>query len=348
MLANFLIGLREGLEAALVVGILVAAVVKAERTDLLKFIWVGVGIAVAVSLAFGAALTFGPKQLTFEAQEAIGGSLSIVAVAFVTWMVLWMARTARSLKGELEGRVGLALDAGAASLVLLAGLAVGREGLETALFLWATTEATSTTADSWWIGPFLGVLAVVLVGALSWRGPTGTTAVRVAVLAVVGAAIVGLASASDHPMVGALLGLICAVALGTHIYRGAVRLDLGRFFTWTGAMLIVVAAGVLSYGFGELIAVANIKGHSIPWGLAEPAFDISSWYDDGSWYGTFLGGMFNLHSSPSVLEVIAWLGYAVPALYLFLRSARRRAGGSAASNPDAAASVEGTASTGTP
>lgn len=169
MLASYLIGLREGLEATLVVSILVAYLVKTGRGRLLGWIWAGVALAVATSLAFGAVLTFGPRGLTFEAQEAIGGGLSIVAVGFVTWMVFWMAGNARNLAGELRGRV----DAAAVrpwTLALVAVLAVGREGLETALFLWSTTNAAGADGSEALVGAVLGLGTAVVLGVLLYRG----------------------------------------------------------------------------------------------------------------------------------------------------------------------------------
>ena len=162
MLGNLLIGLREGLEAGLVVSILVAHLVKTGRRHLLPQVWAGVATAIAISLGFGALLTFGPRGLTFEAQELIGGTLSIIAVGFVTWMIFWMASAGRHLSGELKGR----LDAadGRWTLTLIATLAVGREGLETALFLWAATQAAARDSAST-LQPLLGGLIGLLMAA---------------------------------------------------------------------------------------------------------------------------------------------------------------------------------------
>ncbi|MCX4509411.1 MULTISPECIES: iron uptake transporter permease EfeU [unclassified Streptomyces] len=264
MFGNYLIGLREGLEAGLVVCILVAYLVKTDRRDALKPIWIGVGVACAVSLAFGAALEFGSQELTFEAQELLGGSLSIVAVGLVTWMVFWMRRTARHLKAELHGRLDAALQMGTGALVVTAFLAVGREGLETALFVWASVRAATD------------------------------------------------ASGSSGPLTGVLLGIASAVLLSWLFYRGALRINLSRFFTWTGGMLVVVAAGVFAYGVHDL-QEARFLG-----GLADKAFDISATIPPDSWYGTLLKGVFNFQPDPTVLQVTVWALYLIPTLALFL------------------------------
>ncbi|MEU9127264.1 iron uptake transporter permease EfeU [Kitasatospora sp. NPDC048540] len=262
MFGNYLIGLREGLEASLVVCILIAYLVKTGRRDRLAPVWAGIAAAVLISMAFGAVLQYGSTQMSFEAQEALGGSLSIIAVGLVTWMVFWMRRTARHLKAELHGKLDAALAMGTFALVTTAFLAVGREGLETALFIWTAVAATGD-----------GV----------------------------------------RPLVGAVLGLLTAVVLGWLFYRGALKINLAKFFTWTGAMLVVVAAGVLAYGVHDLQEAGWLPG------LHDMAFDISSTIPKDSWYGTLLKGVFNFQPDPSVAQTVVWVAYLVPTLLLFLR-----------------------------
>ncbi|MCR6493894.1 iron uptake transporter permease EfeU [Cellulomonas sp. P24] len=169
MIANYLIGLREGLEAALVVGILVAYLVKSDRRSHLPFLWAGVGTAALLSLGFGALLSLGPRTLGFTAQEALGGFLSIAAVALVTWMIFWMGRTARHLRTDLQHRLDSAFAAGPVAVLVVALLAVGREGLETALFLWAAASAAGSNAQPL-LGATLGLATAVALGWLIYRG----------------------------------------------------------------------------------------------------------------------------------------------------------------------------------
>lgn len=292
MLANFLIGLREGLEAALVVSILVAYLVKSDRRHLLRFVWTGVALAVLLSVAVTLGLGLQSRQLDFRSQELMGGTLSLVAVAFVTWMVFWMAGAARSMAGELRGRV----DAAAGrwwSLVLLSFLAVGREGLETGVLLW-TFARTATGRDQ----------------------PEGfrTTA---------------------EPLLAAVLGIAVAVALGYLIYRGAVGINLTWFFTITGVLLILVAAGVLSYGIHDLQEIDVLPG------LGDTLFDVSATVDPNAWYGALLGGMFNFTPAPTLAEAAAWVVYVVPVTSLYLRALHRRSHPAPPAPAPAAARTEG-------
>lgn len=267
-LPTFLIGLREGLEASLVVGILVAYLVKSGRRDRLPALWSGITVAVAVSLALGAILQFTSATMSFEAQERFGGLASLVAVGFVTWMVFWMRRTARFLKSELHGRLDTALTLGPLALAFTGLVAVGREGLETALFLWSAIQSTQQAAVS-------------------------TTS--------------------------AFAGLLMSVGIGYAFYRGSLNLNLKRFFTWTGALLVVVAAGVFSYGIHDLQEAGTLPG------LTTLAFDVSSTIPPSSWYGTLLKGIFNFQPATTVLQALGYVLYLGPVLILFFRPPRASA-----------------------
>ena len=236
MLGNFLIGLREGLEAALVVSILVAFLVRTDRRHVLPKVWLGVGIAVAISVGVTLVLALTQQALTFEAQEALGGSLSIIAVGFVTWMIFWMRRTARTISADLRGKLEDAIKMGSTAVVVMAALAVGREGLETALFFFTAAQAAGETTQ---------------------------------------------------PLIGFLLGIAVAIVLAYLLYRGAVKINLGRFFMVTGALLIFVAAGILAYGVHDLQEAGILPG------LNTLAFDVSAAVPPDSWYGVLLKGIFN-------------------------------------------------------
>ncbi|WP_214326359.1 iron uptake transporter permease EfeU [Nonomuraea sediminis] len=257
---SFLIGLREGLEAGLVVSVLVATLVRSDQRARLPHVWTGVLAAIGVSMAFGAVLTFTSANLPGKAQEAFGGFLSLIAVVFVTAMVFWMRRSARSFSGQLKEKVAAALQMGAGVLVVTSFLAVGREGLETALFLWTTAQAAGESAG---------------------------------------------------PLIGAAIGLVLAAGLCWGLYRRVLKLNLTRFFTITGSILIVIAAGVLAYGFRDLQESGLLPGGD------SFAFDLP--IDAGTWYATLVQGTLNLQPRMTWLQVIAYVGYAVITMTVFLR-----------------------------
>jgi len=289
VLATFLIGLREGLEAALVVGILVAYLRRLDRRDALPKLWAGVGLAVGLALLFGAILTFGAYELTFTAQELIRGGLSLLAVAMVTWMIFWMQKAGRTMKATQEGGVDRALTAGGLwALIAIGFVSVAREGIETTLLLWSMVQSFGDAPSA---------------------------------------------------LLGALLGLLAAVALGWLISRGALRLDLRRFFAWTGGFLVVVAAGVLAYAFMDLQEAGAIPG---PFTAAAPidatgavavgvagfpfgwAFDVSAAIAPGGPLAAILQATVGFMPAMTWLQVIAWVLYIAVVGTFYLRGLRPR------------------------
>ena len=267
MIANLLIALREGLEAALVVSIIVAYLVKTDRRDALPKLWIGVGLATLIPLVAGAIMTWGPKTLSFQGQEILGGTLSFVAVGLVTWMIFWMGKNARELKGELEGSLSKALaeDGSGWGVVWIAVVAVGREGVETALFVWATVRSSIETSIM-------------------------------------------------QTTVGVVTGLVIAIVLGVLIYQGAVRINFRIFFATTGYFLVVVAAGIVAYGIGDLQEAGVLPG------IMSHAWDLSSYLPASTsplhWLYVLLQAMFQFNLQPTVLQVVGWWVYIVPTLVL--------------------------------
>ncbi|ODT97665.1 MAG: hypothetical protein ABS81_29715 [Pseudonocardia sp. SCN 72-86] len=269
MLATFIIGLREGLEASLIVGIVASFLVARGRRDALRSVWIGVGIAVVICIAVGVILEIVTADLPQAAQEGLETVIGLLAVAMVTYMVIWMRSHARDMRAELESSAGAALAAGSATaLVAMAFLAVLREGFETAVFLLAAFQASTS--------PLLAGL-------------------------------------------GALLGVLVAVALGYGIYRGGVKLNMARFFRITGVVLVIVAGG--------LLMTAAHTAHEAGWinfGQTR-ALDLSWLVLPGTPVSSLLTGVLGIQPYPVVLEVVVWLVYVVPLLiYVLAPTTKRR------------------------
>lgn len=168
MLPSFVIGLREGLEAALIVGIIAAFLVTRGRG--LRPMWLGVALAIALCASLAVTFTVVGSQLSLKARETAEGVLSLVAVAGVTYMIVWMRRHSRELKGQLETRAALALSAGSGlALAFMAFFAVLREGLETAIFLLAAFQQTADPLVAG-LGALIGVVVAVGLGYGIYRG----------------------------------------------------------------------------------------------------------------------------------------------------------------------------------
>ena len=170
MLPTFVIGLREGAEAALIVGIIGAFLRQEGRQDALRWMWAGVTVAIGLCVAAAVALQILDDELPQKQQEGLETVVAAIAVGMVTFMILWMRRHARGLAGELRANAAGALARGSTwALVAMAFFAIVREGLETAVFLLAAFQA-SGNATAAGIGALLGVLVAALLGLAIYRG----------------------------------------------------------------------------------------------------------------------------------------------------------------------------------
>ncbi|MEP7360785.1 MAG: iron uptake transporter permease EfeU [Chloroflexota bacterium] len=268
LIAGLVTGLREGVEAALIVSIILAYLAKTGNRRHFTKIWIGAAVAIALSLAVGIGIfvTVGEFEAPYE--QLFEASTMVLATAVLTWMLFWMRRQARSVRGELQAAVDRVLTEGNAwSLAVLAFSAVIREGVETSLFM------------------------VGQVNAAAANGPGAELAV----------------------LLGALIGLAIAIAIGWIIYTGSRRINYATFFRLTGLALVFIAAGLLSHAVHELIEVGWITV------LTGTVFDISAMLPDDAGIGLFLRALFGYSAAPEVLTVIVYLAYLLPVLYLYLR-----------------------------
>jgi high-affinity iron transporter len=253
---------REGLEASLIVGIVLGYLAKTENRRYFRLIWLGTAAAVAVSVAAGAALFFTIGELEGRGEQIFEGIAMFSAVAVLTWMIFWMRKQAANIKKELEAKLASAIVAGSAiGLASVVFFAVLREGVETALFLFAIGESSTPLA-------------------------TG---------------------------IGAVVGLAISISLGVAIYMGSRRLNLRQFFTATGLLLIVFAAGLLAHAVHEF-QEAGILPETV-----EHLWNTNGIVSEDSHFGKFLTALFGYNGDPSALEVGVWITYLAFALTLFVR-----------------------------
>ena len=272
--SGLLTGLREGVEAALIVSIICAYLARTGNARHFGRIGLGVAAAVVASAALGLVIfaTLGELQTPWE--QVFEGTTMLVAAAVVTWMLFWMRRQASSVAGQLQRALDRVLTAGSAwGLALLAFTAVIREGLETALFLVGQATAATTSV-----------------------GGAGAASV----------------------LAGATVGLLISVGLGYGFYRGSRRINLGRFFRWTGVLLVFIAAGLLGSAVHEFVEIGWITLGT------QTAFDISATLPHEAGIGLFLRALFGYSSTPEVAALATWVTYLVVVLSLYLRPLPQR------------------------
>lgn len=268
MVATLVIFLREGIEASMIVAILLAYLNRMGQRQHFRDVFLGVGAALVLATGGGVAAYFTIRQYDGSRLQTIFETVTYLLAAIVlTYMTFWMRNHARGLSGELRARADAALSRGARTgLVLLAFQSVGREGLETVVFTLAIVFSTSTQ------------------GALA----------------------------------GAAIGLAIALVIAFVIYRLGHKLNLGRFFTIIGALLMVFAAGLLA----DVVENAQELGWL-------PVLDQAVWHSGGilsedSTLGDIAHSFFGYADSPTVLQVAVYVAYLAIALVFFLKLGRKR------------------------
>jgi high-affinity iron transporter len=263
MLVPFLIMFREGLEAALIVGIIASYLAQTGRGMWMPVVWIGIFLALALSLSVGAVLQAVSAEFPQKAQELFEAVIGLIAVCVLTSMVFWMRKAARSIKAELHHSIDAAFETKThqgLGLVVMVFFAVAREGLESVFFLLATFQQSES-----------------LMAPL-----------------------------------GALAGVLLAAAAGYGIYVGGLKLNLRRFFRWTGVFILIVAAGILANAV-KALHEAGLWNY-----LQTVLFDLSDLLPLDSPVGSILSGLFGYIDTPTVSEAIAYLAFLVPSLWLFL------------------------------
>jgi high-affinity iron transporter len=267
--SSLLITLREGLEIALVIAIIVAYLRKTGRGDRLGAVWLGAAIAAVVCIATGVLFDAAVGEFTGKWEQFIEGALALAAAAVLTWMIFWMRGNARGVASDLHAKIDAAIDGSAGALTTIAFVAVAREGFETVLFLLGAETSSAS----------------------------GTSVV-----------------------VGGLIGLAIAAVLGYLFYLGSDKVDLRKFFNWTGLLLILFAAGLFAKGIHEFREFFEFEGS---W-YSKPVWEVTSGpLAEGSTTYDFLKGLFGWSADPERVRVVAYVVFLVSALWFYFRGAAK-------------------------
>jgi|BarGraNGADG00212_2_1021979.scaffolds.fasta_scaffold09012_3 high-affinity iron transporter len=276
-MAVYLLSLREGLEAVLLISMLLSALRRLERNDLVRWVWLGVGSALAVSLAVGVVLTVAGIEFQGRGEQVFEGSVFLLAAGVLTGMLFWMRGQGAQLHGRLTAEVRRATEAVPDGV---AGQADGSPG--------STVPPPAATARNRGLSLFaVSFLALVREG------------LELALLVTATAFGSSLMAAA----VGTLLGLTSAAGLGLLLFLGAVRLNLKRFFQIANVVLILFAGGMVALGIHEFVEAGLVPG------LLNPIWNLNPVLSDQSTVGGLLRSLLGYSSNPALTEVLVYVGY---------------------------------------